>query len=121
VTAAERALLREVLRWARAEGVRLDGASRWTSPPPHRWGVDFVSGDEYLMIWRRGQNTGKDYFVVDVAEAVDVLCALDILPPRFSTAYRAGWDAMGRYAETAHYGAEYTAIRPAAKRELARP
>jgi hypothetical protein len=89
VTADERALLREVLAWGRAEGVRLDGASRWTSPPPHRWGVDFVPGDEYLLIWRLGQNTGKSYFVDSVAEAVDVLCALSILPPRFSTAYRA--------------------------------
>jgi hypothetical protein len=114
VTADERALVREVLAWARAEGVRLDGASRWTSPPPHRWGVDFVSGDEYLAIWRLGQNTGKDYFVGGVAEAVDVLCALGILPPRFSTAYYAGWNAYIEADESGVAGAAYRALAPAA-------
>lgn len=98
MTRAERTLLLAVFRWARTEGVRLDGAMRWTSPPPHRWGVDYWGGrdDRDLHIWRTGQMLGVNYRVVDVAEAVDLLAALGILPLQFSTAYRAGYDACQR-------------------------
>jgi len=126
MTAVERALLLQVSRWARAEGVRLDGAMRWTSPPPHRWGVDWWGENEPddatpMVVWRKGTSTGKSYWVASIAEAVDVLCALGILPARFSTSYRAGWDAMSGYAERAHYGAEFAAIRPAVQREPVLP
>lgn len=93
MTPAERALLREVFRWARQVGVRLDGGMRWDGPPPRCWGVDYWHGQEYLLVWRASKNTGKEYFVTSVAEAVDVLVALGILPARFSTAYAAGWQA----------------------------
>jgi hypothetical protein len=98
VTGAERTLLLAVFRWARAEGVRLDGATRWTSPPPHRWGVEFWGGldDRPVFVWREGQIIGSNYDVVDIAEAVDLLAALGILPAQFSTAYRAGYDACMR-------------------------
>lgn len=99
MTPAERSLLLAVFRWARAKGVRLDGAMRWTSPPPHRWGVDFCpyefDRDEpvHLAIWRTGFSA-KDYWVTSIAEAVDVLVALGLLPHRFSTSYAAGFEAV---------------------------
>jgi hypothetical protein len=92
VTAAERGLLREVFRWVRSTqgvGLHLSYAYRWAGAEK-AWGVDcFTDDDGRMTIWRLGKTTGKDYWVVSVAEAVDVLCALGILPPRFSTAYRA--------------------------------
>lgn len=98
MTGAERTLLLAVFRWARAEGVRLDGAMRWTSPPPHRWGVDFWAGvaDRRVTVWQDGWAEGVSCCLDDIAEAVDVLAALGILPLRFSTAYRAGYDAAMR-------------------------
>jgi hypothetical protein len=131
VTPAERALLRELFRWARTEGdLDVSGTYMWCRrfrrPESERWGVNFFARDwepgepVALGIWR-GTSTTKNYWVESIAEAVDVLVALGIVPARFSTAYRAGWDAMGGYAVKAHYGPEWTAIRPAAKRELVRP
>jgi hypothetical protein len=132
VTPAERALLRELVRWARTEGGMDYGSPvfMWTRrigvPDEQWWGVTFYAREweagetARLDIWRWPDNT-QGYWVRSVAEAVDVLVALGIAPARFSTAYRAGWDAMGRYAVQAHYGSDWTAIRPAAKRELVRP
>jgi hypothetical protein len=101
VTRAERTLLLAVFRWARTEGGMQWGRwhYRWTrqSGPREQWlGIDFDREDgEYLSIYR-GRASGRDYWVADIAEAVDVLAALGILPLRFSTAYRAGYDACMR-------------------------
>lgn len=117
MTAAEWALLRQVIRWARAEGVesRYHGWTR-RGPIADRWGVSLEDAESpRLLIWR-GRANGRDYWVASIAEAVDVLVALGILPARFSTAYRAGWDAGMGYAVTATYGDEYRSIVPAVKR-----
>lgn len=121
MTPAERSLLLAVFRWARAEGGLVYGLpTRWScgGPIDQRWGVSW-SWDferERLTVWR-GRITARDYWVLSIAEAVDVLVALGILPPRFSTAYRAGWGAMRCYSERAHYGAEWLAIRPVVRHD----
>lgn len=101
MTPAERTLLLALFRWARAQGGLTYGSSyTWTrfGPRDQRWGVSFYADDwetgkpVALDIWR-GRETSKDYWVRDIAEAVDVLAALGIVPARLSTAYRAGYDA----------------------------
>jgi hypothetical protein len=97
VTPAERTLLLALFRWARTEGGMEWGrwAHRWSRQrgPREQWlGVDFDSEDgEYLSIYR-GRVNARDYWVGSLVEAVDVLAALGIVPARFSSAYRAGWD-----------------------------
>jgi hypothetical protein len=118
VTPAERSLLLALFRWARAEGLQFGGASRWTrrGPIEQRWGVSCDPGySAFLTIWR-GRDTARDYWVASIAEAVDLVVALGIAPARFSTAYRAGWDAANRYAAVAHYGDAYRTVRPAVRR-----
>ncbi|WIM97815.1 hypothetical protein ACTOB_001369 [Actinoplanes oblitus] len=133
MTRAERGLLLELFRWARTEGVRRDGAMRWTSPPPHRWGVDFWNGmdDRDLQVWREGQMVAANYRVTSIAEAVDQLVALGIAPAKFSTAYRAGYNAAMRAHQIARSvpdklssprgwsAPEIFALLPAADTELA--
>lgn len=103
MTRAERTLLLAVFRWARAEGGLEWGrwAHRWArqTGPREQWlGVDYDPADgEYLSIYR-GRGNAKEYWVSNAAEAVDVLVALGILPHRFSTSYRAGYEAT-RWAD----------------------
>lgn len=127
MTRAERTLLLALFRWARAEGgLQYGGLYRWSrrTGKGQHWGIIFHAEDwepgetVELDIWRSGINT-QAFWAKSIAEAVDQLVALGIAPHRFSTAYRSGWDAANRYAEVAHYGDEYRAIRPAACRELA--
>jgi len=103
MTRAERILLLAVFRWAHREGgLAYGSAYTWTrfGAREQRWGVSFCAKDwepgetVALEIWR-GKETSKDYWVKDIAEAVDVLAALGILSAQFSTAYRAGYDAAG--------------------------
>lgn len=92
----ERALLLAVMRWARAEGIEFESAYWWTrrGPIEQHWGVSLLDGESpFLTVWR-GRDTGRDYWVRSLAEAIDLLVTLGILPARFSTAYRAGWDAV---------------------------
>lgn len=122
MTPAERSLLLALLRWARAEGMVSTGASRWTRPGQieQRWGVSCDPGfSPVLTIWR-GRDTARDYWVRSVAEAVDLLVALGIAPARFSTAYRAGWDAHLDAAAGFAVGSitrdEFRATHPAVRR-----
>ena len=112
MTPAERSLLLALFRWARAEGITYGGANWWSRPGPieQRWGIDFESDCDFLRIWR-GRNTSRRYWVASITEAVDVLVALGIAPARFSTAYRAGWDAAGGAPES-----ESRRVRPAVPR-----
>jgi hypothetical protein len=119
VTRAERTLLLALFRWARAEGgVQYGRLHRWSHRGESReqwWGVDFFDDGDYVSIWR-GRDNARDYWVRDIAEAVDVLAALGIVPARFSTAYRAGYDAAMQahhIAKTSPPGQSYRAdIRP---------
>lgn len=100
LTPDEIALLREIARWRRNNGCDLifqladvlrlaDGrAFTWLRPGSHavcmKIGVtqDYASGGPFT--WHR---------VVSITQGVDLLVALSYLPPRFSSAYRAGWRA----------------------------
>lgn len=51
--------------------------------------------------------------VASVAQAIDLLVALGYLPARFSTAYRAGWDAYNEASEIGEAARPYTEMMPA--------
>lgn len=122
MTPAERQLLRGVFRWGRAAG--------WRPTWPQIWALDGVTVDfvrSYVRrpsvgVWRRHDPgvegvrrwANGNVQVVSVAEAVDLLVTLGILPSRFSTAYRAGWDAGREDSEHPAAGAEFRQIVPAA-------
>lgn len=48
-----------------------------------------------------------------LVEGVDVLVAFGYLPPRFSSAYRAGWDTGREDVEHPLFGDEFRAVLPA--------
>lgn len=108
----EIALLKEVARWRRANGVRF---FQW------RPGVGFGVFSEWKRYDGRDAQTNvsyepdrsgeeekrprllvaRNYYrdelqvlpVATITEAIDVLVALGFLSPRFSSSYRAGWNA----------------------------
>lgn len=83
----DRELLVAVRRWARSAGWWL-GWSGWHS---HDGAivVDWTEGRDEITVRRKGSTLGRDYPVASVRQAVDILCALDVLPPHLSSAYRA--------------------------------
>lgn len=92
LTTGEIALLREVFRWARNRGIQ---RNTWTGGV---WRTDVhgkrVAIDDGLVGWAPDRWTDYHWLAVDsIAQAVDVLVAVDYLPQRFSSAYAAGWDA----------------------------
>jgi hypothetical protein len=104
LTVDEIALLREVARWRRSHGAKLiynltqrgpvgiekesSEAVTWLPSRIDAYGRSEIGWCEFydLMPWIW-------YRVRTVTQAVDVLAAIGFLPPRFSSAYRAGWDA----------------------------
>jgi hypothetical protein len=98
MTAVEIGLLREIVRWRRSHDGEyvytwsryrlIDGKSfAWLSVDSHATCMKIgVSPDFYRepFTWHRVRTIG---------EAVDLLVVLGYLPMRFSSAYRAGWDA----------------------------
>jgi hypothetical protein len=120
VTGAERTLLLALFRWARAEGAvisrSITGLTFYSSADMQS-SVLLARGAPSIKIRRGGEN--RLVRVVDVAEAVDVLAALGIVPARFSTAYRAGWDAGYEDSEQVVTPDAYRAVVPAAASELA--
>ena len=99
MTPAEQGLLLAVFRWARAEAVE-----RYTLAGTLVWGTDQwrVHRLSYGLLVTRGSAAPDIYYARDVPEAVDLLAALGILPPQFSTAYRAGYEACMRAHEVAN-------------------
>lgn len=105
LTVEEIALLREVSRWRRNHGVnffqwrpgvgfgaftewyRYDGRKRRTVSYEPKTGAVLVDRDYY------GGGALRELPVRTVTETIDCLVALGYLPPRFSSAYRAGWHA----------------------------
>jgi len=97
VTSTEdRRLLAEVHRWARTNGwstswrgwineANLIDAAVAVMPEPDHSAI--------RVTWRKGDggwHTSRQFDVIDVREAIDMLVALNILPARFSSAYEAG-------------------------------
>lgn len=107
LSAADRSILREVMRWVRANG--------WQRG---HWEGEWVSADGLTMVctdygvsrglairrrqtvaagWSYGGNPARFVNRVgSVREAVDVLVALGVLPAEFSSAFDAGYDANGQ-------------------------
>lgn len=110
---AEIALMRAIVHWRRANDIeyvplfsRYCGEDNrtvaWTALGAQlapRVGVT-PNYHRALLVW---------YPVTTVTETVDMLVALGYLPARFSTAYRAGWDASAVWHDTdeAHGGDEF--------------
>ena len=99
MTVAEIALMREIVRWRRNNGVRYrhlihtwDGGHGAKAPAVHV----SVAG-ETMGVWRPHADDLRSHWtylwVESFTQAVDLLVALGYLPPRFSSAYRAGWHA----------------------------
>jgi hypothetical protein len=112
LTTEEIGLLREIARWRRANGVSF---FQWR--PGVGFGVfsewkKYVNRDESVNVSYEPDRSGgeekrprllvaRNYYrdelqvlpVSTITEAVDVLVALGYLPARFSSAYRAGWEA----------------------------
>ena len=106
-------LLREIAKWRRANGIeffqwRATGRNfgaftewkqfRSTPDGQVQFNVSYEPGSEsrypefYVTSDYKRQSV-QALPVRTVTEAVDVLVALGYLPPRFSSAYRAGWEA----------------------------
>jgi hypothetical protein len=107
MTADEIALMRAIVVWRRAEGVDFWRARdvlgrfvQWSAAGRGalQVSVDLMRGDDgpyaLMQAGRKGVLGGiklaDDY---GFTQAVDMLVALGYLPARFSSAYRAGWNA----------------------------
>lgn len=110
LTLDEVALLREVFRWARNHDVtRTAWGDAW------RQGLKgkMVTRDENTIGWAPDRWSDYHWLAVDsIAQAVDVLVAVGYLPQRFSSAYRAGWDASAVWHDDdeAHGGDEFARL-----------
>lgn len=104
MTPAEIGVMRQIIAWRKAN--RVDFVRRdvlgmyWEAPYDlKRRGRDEVAYDNKMtaalgISMRRGWSDNyKWYEVASFTQAVDLLVAFGLLPARFSTAYRAGWDA----------------------------
>lgn len=103
MTADEMAVLREIVKWRRATGgeylptwsrYRLaDGRSfAWLSLDSYATCMKVgVCADimRYQYTWHR---------IDSIQQGIDLLVALGYVPARFSSAYRAGWDARSSYS-----------------------
>ncbi len=106
LTPEDRQLLRSVLKWARANGWR---GSRFVVG--RRW--DDAMGDNEVVWWH--DTVDRDAWTLvtnlvpgevcprSVAQAVDVLVALGVLPAEFSSAYTAGRESLNTGTEWAMY------------------
>ena len=91
------ALLRRVIAWARAEGWRwtwaITGAHTFTHDTVGE--VELSAQNRYLTAycWSGPRQEHFEFWPRSVAEAVDVLVALGILPPELSSQWNSGYDA----------------------------
>ena len=103
------ALLRAIARWRRDNGVNyfqwrpgkgFGAMTEWyLFTDRKRRTVSYEPGDVPEVAVVRDYYGGEGFTVLPtstVTETVDVLVALGFLPARFSSAYRAGWDARAR-------------------------
>lgn len=102
----EIALLREVFAWARGNSVRSTEVEKgdcarcrvWTSTDGsrevHVW--DRLESTDDLGVFVKRNNCSQGLEVRDVREIVDVLCAMQVLPLKFSSAWAAGRESVGR-------------------------
>lgn len=95
----DRQLLREVFCWARANGWRAEAQSPEFHIWRHRDGreVDvYFDGNGSEMTVETATRRSGVWYPMRIAEAVDVLVALGILPQQFSSAFAAGRESLGQ-------------------------
>lgn len=107
MTGDEIALYRDVIRWCRANNVSFQRHNgRWMEPTDYETMRGPVVGRS-VEIWNNygswelgidahGGSRTPDvtwHKAVSLAKSIDLLVHLDMLPPRFHSAYRAGWHA----------------------------
>ena len=128
MTVAEIALMREIVRWRKNHDI--DFVRRAVYGAPY-W-KDYRTGRE---VWFQRNQEHPMSLVADraawpatapadsLAQAVDLLVAYGYLPQRFSSAYRAGWDALlANQRETFPLRADdERAIRRNARRPAVKP
>lgn len=103
LTTTEIGVMRQIIAWRKTAGVdfvRRDILSTYwrTAYDPKARGYDQVAiqVDEQRVMGISLRGRGLDFTWYELAsftQAVDLLVAYGLLPARFSTAYRAGWDA----------------------------
>lgn len=96
----DRQLLISIRQWLRDEWW-WPGWTGWANAMAEKDATVVVSWDEDELfvrrrsaeqvgrIWPAGYGRHERYPVTSVRQAVDILCALEVLPARFSSAYRA--------------------------------
>jgi len=93
MTVAEIALLREIVRWRKAEGIEYAPAmAEYRRRNGYAVTWDYMNGLE-IGFTRSFMSPIQWFPVRTVTQAVDLLVTFGFLPPQFSSAYRAGWDA----------------------------
>jgi hypothetical protein len=113
LTAEEIALLHEAVRWRRKHDVQFflttsGGFMEWCKREDGKRRCVSLDRGKFDSIGVVADYYGESYewhHVETVTQAVDLLVALGYLPPRFSSAYRAGWDARDSY-EPSHESPE---------------
>jgi len=95
------ALLRQIVAWRKAAGYDLDFSNARYRVPGGPWigweRHDVTGHPEPIELGLHSGVRGdgiRRVRVIDLTEAVDVAVAFGYLPPRFSSAYRAGWNAQ---------------------------
>ena len=105
-------LLREIAKWRRAEGIdywrshgKLGRFTQWSRPGLEgpQVSIDFLRSDDgwyaEMSIGTRSEFANlKVHDCWTLTQAIDALVAVGYLPPRFSSAYRAGWDRANKFA-----------------------
>ena len=107
MTVAEIALMREIVTWRRVNSYAYV-PRMWYSGGPEAPGVawDFAAGQ--VGVTPRLDLVQLQWHDVDsLTQAVDVLTALGYLPARFSSAYRAGWEAATIWETAPDSGPRY--------------
>lgn len=109
-------LLREVLRWARANGIKHNDSGRGRHDPNGGWAVHYrsaagrryVTTEPEITVYRRTPYRSTTLAKVTVREAVNVLVDFGILPTEFHSAFAAGrasvLDAAQRLGRTSLEG-----------------
>lgn len=114
MTVPEIALVRELVRWRKNSRVEWRHYfACWQYPTVYATDHRPVVGaavtwdpSDGEVGYSLGGTTLHDYTWIkaaSVTEAVDLLVALDILPTRFSSAYRAGWEACHVWERSERY------------------
>lgn len=111
LTLDEIALLREIVKWRRTKGTVFSltcGGRGFGGAPGFAEWRDWTNGQSRSVAWDRpgesnfeqvgmsrdSRRQSYTYFAPEsVGQTVDILVAYGFLPQRFSSAYRAGWEA----------------------------